>query len=127
MTHTFDLCLFHLGSVKGNDSVNLWTTSELESFNNYLLMYAPKRNAFRRHGAYSKAAGRWSKKPTKEHKACLYIPSLTSDVINELTISKKVLSQKSEVLSHNPRKICSTIAPVSPPPASELQDNMFLD
>ncbi|KAH3692340.1 hypothetical protein DPMN_183604 [Dreissena polymorpha] len=95
------------------------TTSELESFNNHLLIRSkPKRNAFRRKKVYSKAACNWSTRPVKK----TYITGLITEVINEFTIGKKRISGKCEQLPEDSKRIRSTIAPVTPPPTSILGD-----
>jgi hypothetical protein len=78
--------------------------------------------SFRRKRVYSKAAGNWSTRPVKKPKEYTYITGLITEVINEFTIGKKRISDKCEQLPEDPKRIRSTIAPVTPPPTSILRD-----
>ncbi|KAH3712093.1 hypothetical protein DPMN_071772 [Dreissena polymorpha] len=76
------------------------------------------KQSFMRKRVYSKAAGNWSTRPGKKP----YITGLITEVINEFTIDKKIKSGKCEQLPEDPKRIRSTIAPVTPPPTSILRD-----
>ncbi|XP_052281074.1 uncharacterized protein LOC127878588 [Dreissena polymorpha] len=110
--------------------VTCQTTSELESFNNHLLIYAPKRNALRTQLAdkdgnlrwkrsFSKAANNWSVKPVKEVKQYKYIPDLLTKIAGVYLAGEDTLRSAVKVDPLDPRRISAHIATISPKPQNQ--------
>ncbi|KAH3838413.1 hypothetical protein DPMN_111822 [Dreissena polymorpha] len=99
--------------------VTCQTTSELESFNNHLLIYAPKRNALRWKRSFSKAANNWSVKPVKEVKQYKYIPDLLTKIAGVYLAGEDTLRSAVKVDPLDPRRISAHIATISPKPQNQ--------
>lgn len=72
--------------------------------------------------SWSKSAGDWTVVPVKADKDYKYISNLQKDVIYARLEDHRPMKRKREVAPEDPKKIAKTIAPIPPPPTSELAE-----
>ncbi|KAK0144637.1 hypothetical protein N1851_016979 [Merluccius polli] len=102
------------------------TTSDLESFQNHILMYAAKRYSYsppvyRTYRRYfnKKKSKCWSVYTTKEKKQHSYIQDLQKAILGRRIASGRGLPRKQTLRSDDPRRL-GLLAAVTPLPTAEL-------
>ena len=70
--------------------------------------------------AYCKKTGHWVVVQKKEPKTYPNIRKLQSSIVEACLLDKQPMSRKTELAADDPRHIAPNIAPIIPPPTSEM-------
>lgn len=72
------------------------------------------------HRCFNKNSGRWRAVLVKEKKEYVYIPNLLAEMFKSRIEDTGSITRRVTLMETDPRRISSTIAPVSPKPTSEI-------
>lgn len=79
-----------------------------------------KDGTLRLQRTYNKKSGRWTVYPVKEKKKYEYIQTMMEWVLDKRLEDKEGFHKQQDLDEGDPRRLSKTIAPVLPPPTSEL-------
>ncbi|KAL5017769.1 hypothetical protein ScPMuIL_005150 [Solemya velum] len=79
-----------------------------------------KDDSIRYQRNFNKKSGRWAVHPVKEKKTYAHVEQLLETVAENRLADKAGMGKKAVLASTDPRNIRKTIAPVTPPPTSQL-------